>query len=202
MMQRQRGFTLVEILVAMAVFSLVALMTAGIASAALNLRSDLDVKDSDLRQLQMARGLMKADVAQLVWRPTRDTFGAPGRSGFNGGQISEDDPLVSFVRGGWVNPESADARSSLQYVEYLFEDNALIRRTRAYLDPTSETPVISMPLLRNVKTATVSFLLGDKWQPQWRVAPGASTTLPDAIAIEVTIEGVGAVRQVFAVPAP
>jgi len=200
-MRHQRGFTLVEMLVAMTVFSLVALITAGIASAALEMRSDMDVKDAELRQLQMARGLIKADLAQLVWRPTRDAFGAPGRAGFTGGPMSEHDPLVGFVRGGWINPDSADSRSSLQYVEYVFQDNTLIRRTRPYLDPTVDTPVIAMPLLRHVRAASVSFLLGDKWQPQWRIGPGVAA-LPDAVAIEMTIDGLGSVRQLFAVPAP
>jgi len=194
-----RGFTLIEVLVAMAVFALVALMTAGLASSALSARSELDVADERLRKLQTARALMKADIGQIVWRPARDAFGGSGRSGFIGGATGDTEPLLAFVRGGWTNT-GGEARPSLQYVEYAVVGEALVRRTRAALDPTPNTPTEELTLLAPVIDAGVSFLTGETWQPLWRAGQASNAVLPDAVALELTLEGLGEVRQVFATP--
>ncbi len=195
-----RGFTLVEVLVAMSVFALVALIAAGVASAALETRNTLDATDGRLRQVQLARALLKADIGQVVWRPTRNAFGGVGQSGFVGGSVGEREPLLAFVRGGWTNPAGAEARASLQYVEYALEGDALVRRTRAYLDPTPTTPIESVVILRAVSDVSVSFLTGGTWKPQWRVGQASGLALPDAVALDMTIEGLGELHQVFATP--
>jgi general secretion pathway protein J len=194
-----RGFTLIEVLVAMAVFALVALMASGLASSALSARGELDAADERLRRLQTARALIKADIGQIVWRPARDAFGGAGRGGFVGGIMNDGEPLLAFVRGGWTNT-GAEARPSLQYVEYAVVGDALVRRTRAALDPTPNTPVEEMSLLQPVSGVEVSFLTGETWQPRWRVGQVQGAALPDAVALDLTLQGLGPVRQVFATP--
>ncbi|MDX2143247.1 MAG: type II secretion system minor pseudopilin GspJ [Rhodospirillaceae bacterium] len=192
-----RGFTLVEVLVAMAIFSLLAIASSAIASGVLSARESLDASDRSLAVLQTGRALMKADFAQIVLRPTRDAFGT-ARPAFAGGPISERQPLLAFVRGGWTNAGGLAERSSLQYVEYEVVDRQLIRRARVHVDPSPDTPSTTIVLAEDIDSVTISFLSKGQWRPQWRGDVGAGGAIPDAVAIEFRLGQVGPMRQVFA----
>jgi general secretion pathway protein J len=110
--------------------------------------------------------------------------------------------MLTFVRGGWVNPAGAEARSSLQYVEYALEDCNLVRRSRPYLDPTPDTPTTTAVLATDVDDVAAFVLLGGEWQPAARMAASATTSLPAAIAIEFKSAELGYIRQAFQLPAP
>jgi general secretion pathway protein J len=192
---RAHGFTLVEMLVALVAFALLSAATLAILDGALRSKAALAAAADRLQELQMARAVMKADLAQISDRPVRDAFGGPPRAGFQVSRAS-DRPLLSFVRHGWDNPAER-ARGSVQYVEYALVDGALVRRARAHPDMTPETPVTSNVLLTDVSRIGIAFLAGGVWSPEWRTAPGAAPSLPDAIAFDLELGGVGAVRQAF-----
>ena len=197
MKPQSAGFTLVEMLLALFAFSLLAGAAVALLGFSINSKSALSEVSDDIRDLQLARATMKADFAQLVLRPVRDEFGGLSRFAFEGGVRPSDEPMIAFVRRGRVNPLGAEARSSLQHVEYALEDGSLMRRTRARLDLTSKTPVHSTPLISNVDGISVSFLSNGVWANQWRAQRNGSVSLPEAVALEVEISGIGPVRQVF-----
>ena len=191
------GFTLVEMLVALLTFSLLAAAATALIGASLRNQDTLAAASRDIQDLQLARSIMKADFAQIALRSVRDAYGGRGQFSFVGGKPAAQGPLLAFVRGGWVNPMGAEARSSLQYVEYEVEKDTLVRRVRARLDSTSDTPVQSIELLKGVETLSVSFLSGGVWSDQWRSRREGNTLMPDAVAVEAEVAGLGRVRQVF-----
>ncbi len=194
------GFTLVEMLVALLAFSLLAAAASALIGASLRGQSALTVASNEIRDLQLARSIMKGDFAQITLRPVRGVYGGHGQFAFVGGKPVGQGPLLAFVRGGWDNPMGAEPRSSLQYVEYEVDKDTLIRRVRARLDPTSDTPVSSMALLKGVEELSVSFLSGGVWSDQWRSQREGNMVLPDAVAVDAEIVGLGRVRQVFLAP--
>lgn len=196
-----RGFTLVEMLVAMAIFSLLAISASSMLSVSLRNAETFERADAATRELQIARTIMRSDFSQIAHRPVRDSYGAPVQGMFTGGLAALDKPILAFVRHGWDNPGGADDRSSLQYVEYALADGALVRRSRPYLDPTPETPVTTAKLLSNVKAANASFLARGQWADQWIAAP-PQNTLPEAIALDVTQGASNQIRQAFLVGDP
>jgi len=200
MKSKSAGFTLVEMLVALLAFSLLAAAATALIGASLRNQDTLAAASRDIQDLQLARSKMKADFAQIVLRPVRDAYGGRNQFAFVGGSPAQKGPVLAFVRGGWINPMGAETRSSLQYVEYEVEKNTLIRRTRARLDSTSDTPVQSMSLLKGVETLSVSFLSGGVWSDQWRSQREGNTLLPDAVAVDAEVAGLGRVRQVFLAP--
>lgn len=193
-----RGFTLVEMLVAMAIFALVALAASSLLGVSLRSTESFARADAATRELQVARTIMRADFAQIARRPVRDAYGAPNPAAFAGGPPSASEKaIVMFVRHGWDNP-SGDPRSSLQYVEYAVSDGALVRRSRPFLDATPETPVTTATILSDVSAARISFFFNGAWGERWISAPPQSA-LPDAVAFEVTVGAFGFLRQVFLV---
>lgn len=196
-----RGFTLVEMLVAMAVFSLLAVAASGLLGVSLRNAEVFARADDATRELQLARSIMRADFSQIALRPVRDAYGSPVPAAFAGGAAVAETPILAFVRHGWDNPGGIDGRASLQYVEYAVAGEALVRRSRPYLDPTPETPVTSATLLSGVRAAQVSFLFRGQWSDRW-AALAPHYALPDAVALDVTLAAADRIRQAFLVGEP
>ena len=204
----QRGVTLVELLVALLVFA----MIAGVATYSLRLGvgagEQLDAAEARLRELEAVRMLMKEDFLLAVGRPARDAFGFTPEQTFLGGSetrlrgyVEGERLLVAFVRSGWANPENAAPRSSLQYVEYVAKGDALVRRTRPYVDAARGQALSERVILRDAKDARMTFLAGATpsgllWAEGWPIG-GSGQGLPQAVALTVTTNRFGAIEQRF-----
>jgi len=198
---RTRGFTLVEMLVALLAFSILVAAAISILNLSLNNKQAFKASSGIVQELQVARSIMKADMGQLAPRPIRDSYGGRPHGTFVQGSADGRNVVLSFVRRGWDNPGGEEARSSLQYVEYILEGSELLRRTRPYLDPTPDTPAATTRLFAEVGAVKIAFLGGDKWTEQWPPV-AANADLPKALAITVTVGGIGEIRQAFLTPAP
>ncbi len=207
-MQRQRGFTLPEVLVALLIFALIAAASVYALRLGVDSRDQLSESDERLKELQIARLLIKEDFAQITPRPVRDEFGILTPAFFHGGQSlflrrpeDGEDVLVSFVRAGWINPNAQSPRSALQYVEYILKDGALIRRARVYLDDASRSERLERVLFDGLESVNIEFLAGEvrrelQWADAWPVA-GAQSPPPQAVAITTTDTDGAELRQLF-----
>jgi general secretion pathway protein J len=195
-MNDARGFTLVEMLVALLAFSMLAAAAVSILNASLRNKEAFDAAAASMQEIQLARAIVKADLAQMAPRAVRGAYGGRAHTGFVRDNSGDKAVLLSFVRRGWDNPQGAEARSSLQYVEYVLEQGSLVRRSRPYLDPTPDTPMFSRVLFTRVGAAKVSFLSGNVWTEQWRPVT-SSADLPKALALDVSLEGFGNLHQAF-----
>ncbi|MEL7018403.1 MAG: prepilin-type N-terminal cleavage/methylation domain-containing protein, partial [Pseudomonadota bacterium] len=86
--QKACGFTLVEVLISLLIFSLIATSTIYTLRIGVTAREQLAQSDARLREFQALRLLLKDDLAQLLPRGTRDEFGNPLSRGFQGGQTA------------------------------------------------------------------------------------------------------------------
>lgn len=171
----QSGFTLLEVILSLFIFSLIATSTLFALRIGLSAGDQLERSDRELRQLQITRLLIKEDLAQLLARPVRDEFGNQNPAAFVGGTIANNSNfndeiryLMRFTRGGWSNPDFEDPRPSVQYIEYLIRDDQLIRRARPFLDNAREQPFIERLLLDDVETVDLDFLTSyARGDPQW-----------------------------------
>jgi general secretion pathway protein J len=203
----QRGLTLPELLVALLIFA----MISGAAVYALRLsvegHEQLENADSSIRDLQVARLLMKEDMALIAPRVVRDEFGNAYPAAFLGGRGLGVRPtkegerlLMAFVRRGWNNPEDRNPRSTLQAVEYLVVGESLVRRTRPYLDDARDQPRTDRVLINDVRDAAFGFYAGEvggrmTWADLWP-APGLSGS-PTGVRLTMTTERLGDLEQIF-----
>jgi general secretion pathway protein J len=187
------GFTLVEMLVALAVFGLVAAAGVAVTGYAVVTRDAVAERSEELAAFQRLRGLIKSDLAQAAVRRTRDAAGQGTRQAFSGSPGGR--PLMSLVRRGWENPD-ADPRASAQYVEYALVDGRLERRARRSLDgaPLGEPQVLA----EGVTEARIAYLWRDQWIEAWEAAPPDAT--PQAVRLDLTLDGLGPVSQMFLAP--
>lgn len=188
-----KGFTLIEMLVALFIFSLLA--AAGVSVMRFSVDNQMAVRSrmDRLGDFQRARALLKGDLEQAAPRRTRDEAGSPAQGAFAGGQGPA--PLLAFTRRGWDNPDRA-ARASLQYVEYRLVEGRLERRSRPALDGAR----LGEPqrLIDGVEAANVEFLSQGAWRPNWTSSSSAPT--PQVVRLTLKLRAVGEVRQLFLLP--
>lgn len=190
---RARGFTLVEMLVALAIFGLVSAAGVAVMAYAADNQGVVRARMDRLGEFQRARGLLRADLGQAALRRVRNGDGAPARRAFIAGQPGHV-PLFGFVRRGWANPDG-DPRASLQYVEYRLADGRLERSSRPALDGAAAgDPQV---LLSGVRAASIRYRHRGQWLDGW---PGGAGDLPEALELVLDVDGLGRVRQAFLLP--
>jgi general secretion pathway protein J len=179
----RRGFTLVEMLIALTIFGM--LTAAGVALLTLTVRTQetsgrLLAEVGELRRLA---ALMTADLAQAAPRPGRDGDGRP-RPAFAGSALT-----LAVVRHGGVE-------GALQRVEYRLNDGRLERLAFDRVDGDSRAVAIS--LLANVTQLRLRYRDREgAWRDAWD--PTDASLLPRAVELLSTDPAHGSVRQLFLV---
>lgn len=187
----ENGFTLVELLVALFIFALLA--SAGVAILAFSVRAQAAASDrlDEIAGLGRVGAIVSADMAQVTPRATRNRQGDP-LPAFDGVAVTNGDPFLSFVRTGWTNAEGA-ARASLQRVEYQLVDGRLERVPFAMLDGAE--PITRSVLLDNIDRISVRYRVDNDWMDVWQ--PTRAEALPRAMELTVRRRDGVEYRQLF-----
>jgi len=193
------GFTLIEIIIAIAIFSLLALGANALLVNVTKSNELSSVREGQLEQLQRAMLIMERDFLQIQQRVPR-AQGLENNLVITGGEFEfESDAYgIGFVRGGWRNPQLRLKRSSLQNVAYRLQENRLERLHTNYVDATIGTEPKIRVLLDNVSDFKVEILREVKAELKWsETIP--DTELPFAIAVIITSDTFGEIRREFMV---
>lgn len=183
------GFTLLELLVALSIFALLAVMSYAGLSSVLRTERILDDEMERLTEIQRCVFFLGRDIRQTVDRPVRDAYGdvQPAIAG-SGLLTTADSPLLELTRNGYSNPLGVK-RSTLQRVAYRIVDHTLVRDTWRVLDRAQDSQPDSVELCANINALQVRYLDPDqKWHDQWPpINPEyQGPALP--LAVEVTLE--------------
>jgi general secretion pathway protein J len=185
-----RGFTLIELMVAVFITALLLSMGYGAVNQALGDRESLTTHQERLLAVQTTMRLLTQDITELAPRPVRQPIGdgwLPAIAGSVG-----TGSIVTLTRAGWANPAGIQ-RPALQRVTYILENGTLRRENWPVLDAVLTTTTVRRELLDKVKSLTlrymdVSFQWRDQWPPQALAGdPNANLRLRP-IAVEVTLE--------------
>jgi general secretion pathway protein J len=199
MKHRQHGFTLLELVVAMSIFAVLAIMAYGGLDQVLRAREASDRVMNRVAELQMAWSLIERDLEQAMPRPIRDGFGDPQPALTGGG-----DSLVELTRAGWPNPLRRP-RGTMQRVAYALDGDTLQRWSWNVLDRAQDSEPRKTQLIEAVEAAELRFRDQDgNWGAQWppsstNTGPTANLLLPSAIEVALEIEGIGRIARLFLV---
>jgi general secretion pathway protein J len=201
----ERGFTLIEVLVALAITALVAVLVYGGLSSAIAAGESTRQEAERLRTLDRLFQLLQRDITQAVKRPVRNRDGER-QAAFSGGVAG--DALLLLTRGGWPNSRQQQ-RSDLQRVRYRWDGSTLWRDYWLHTDRGPLEEPISTPLATDLKAVRLRFLDGSagsaavdsgQWRPSW-LAREAGDRLPAAVEVVVELQAWGEVRRLFVLPA-
>lgn len=187
MNQCNRGFTLIEMLVALSIFAVIGTAATIMLGRVSDFKVRLDARSEQLAQLQAAHHRMTADIRQMVWRPIRDEVGATGIA-LIGGTGSR---LLELTRRGWQNPLSRQ-RSDLQRVLYRYSNGELHRLYWQVLDRPPATEPVQQLLLSNMNAIQMEFI--DNRGLTFAFWPQAASLFGDGsqrhlLAIKIILDG-------------
>jgi general secretion pathway protein J len=185
---RARGFTLLEVLVAVFVFGIVALLAYGGYNQLIRQNEIVDSNANRTRAIQATVQRMSEDFAMIEPRPVREPLGESLEPALRSGTGTE--TLVDLTRSGWSNPAGM-SRSTLQRIAYRLQDNKLQRAYWNALDRTQTAEPTAAVLLDRVRSVSFRFMdQNQSWHEQW---PPLAYSGPDAarlrpIAVEITLD--------------
>jgi len=195
---KQRGFTLLEVMVALGILAFVVISTHQILDSTTKAKDASDEKIAELNGLQTTFRLMDQDFSQMTKRAVRNESGDVQEYYLLAGRYVLESQYdgIAFVRDGWINPINLLPRSELQAVGYRVMDDNLERVYRVYVDQLDNMEPRVQQVLENVEELKFEFLDSDnKWQEQWEVK-----ALPKAVAVTLQQIEAEPIRRVFLVP--
>lgn len=207
-LSRSRGFTLLEVLIAITITALIGLGSWQLLNGAIK-SYELGQKSLEgLSLLQRTQLTISRDFRQLIPRPIRDEYG-DYQPALSSGQ---DLAVVELTRVGWRNPLQ-QPRSQVQRVAYELVDKDLMRLHWTVLDRAQDSVALSRRLLSDVDRFEVSYLNDSKaWVDEWPPGPAsnsedppvdpiaAKAILPKAVRVTLEHPRYGNVQRVFDLP--
>jgi general secretion pathway protein J len=198
-----RGFTLLEILVAVFIFAIIGVLAMSGYNELVTQSSRVETSAARVRAVQTAMMRISQDFSSLEPRPIRqpqsDTLDAALRA-----DDRQESELVELTRSGWSNPAGV-ARPTLQRVAYRLEDDRLSRDYWVMLDRTLDQQPVSVVLLNRVKGVTFRYMDANRsWQQQWPPLgysdSDASSLRPIAVEVTLDLEDWGEIKRLIEVP--
>lgn len=192
---RPRGFTLIELMVALAIFAIVSVMAYGGLQAILATGAAANAEAKRLSALQRALTIIATDFAQAAPRPVHDALGERVPA------MRTKVDTVRFTHAGMPNPLSLN-RSTLIRVGYgLGEDDTLVRYRWPVLDRAIQQEPTRTVLLTGVQELRFRFLYRGEWLAFWPPAAVEDLkALPRAVKVELELADYGEVRRLITLP--
>ena len=217
--QASYGLTLIELLIAMAIF---AIMATSMFIAFDNVQKAKEVTDrasARLKQYQSAFNRIGQDLQQISSRYIRNEFGD-----LEFALDYSEGAEIKFSRTGWSRSSffTKTQRSEIQRVSYYLEDGKLMRAYWRTLDRAQGNQPVRSPLLDGVSEVKFKFFYNnisdssdplngvhEEWPPtQLRnISPGPSafvadrpyTILPNAVEMTITTDDLGTISRSYLV---
>lgn len=199
-LQPCRGFTLVEVLIAIAIFAILSVLAYGGLSTVIESKQHTEQELERLRQLQITMSKLQRDIEQVSPRDGSDELGG---TLYKLASSADTDTLIELTRNGWRNPAGL-VRSHLQRVAYKMQDDKLIRITWPYVDRAQDAQALETELMDNLKEVSFRFYDDGEWHNDWprsdQLASDKGVGLPRAVEVTLKMNDWGDIVRIFKVP--
>ncbi len=196
----KRGFTLIEVLVALAVFGVLSALAYLTLGQTLSNADMLTERMDRLQAIQRTMNYLSTELMQAAPRSIRADLGQyePAlQSSFAA------DFALQITHGGWPNSAGVP-RSTQQRTAYRVEEEELVRYHWNVLDRTVNNVPVATILLDDLESLTFRFLQFngdwvDQWPPVSAQSSSNSTMLPRAVEITLVLPDEGELRRIVEV---
>lgn len=192
---RATGFTLLEILIALFIFTIISLIMVGALHSVLTAQSRTENNARYFSEVQTTLTLLSRDLEQSINRQITNNSGGTENA------LVGTDSEISFTHAGLFNPFGSLNRSTLQRTHYFLKDGSLIRETWPTLDITSGTKSSDRKLVDQVTSLQFEYLdQNGKLQSSWPPPGQTQSILPHAVRVLITLQPLGTLTQFFLLP--
>lgn len=195
---RQSGFTLLEVLVAIAVFAMLSISAYQVLNGVQ--RSDAQSREHNarLQEIQQALVMMDNDFRQIVARKVRNQGEAPSDKILQSSEYLLDSSSygIIFPRLGWQNPQQMFPRGEVVKVGYRVVDDTLERVWFRYPDTVVGSEALVRPILSGVEKLSFRFYSDKKWLDSWN----KKAALPEGVSVQLTLKDFGEIERVYMLP--
>ncbi|MBL8299169.1 MAG: type II secretion system minor pseudopilin GspJ [Rhodanobacteraceae bacterium] len=189
-----QGFTLVEVLVATAVFAIMSALAWGGLNVVIRAREALVAEQQDFARTLRAVGMLERDLLGAVARPVRGNYGEPLPA------LRGDGDNLELTRLGFASA-LIDARSNLERVVYQRDGNTLKRGRYAVLDRAAGSLPEFSSLRDGLRRLHFRYLDAQgHWLDTWPRRDDKLEALPRAIEFRLDIDGVGEISRLIELP--
>ncbi|PHJ42122.1 type II secretion system minor pseudopilin GspJ [Vibrio sp. PID17_43] len=196
--RQQRGFTLIEVLVSIAIFASLSVAAYQVVSQVQRSNVLSQERTQRLNELQRAMVMMDNDFRQMAMRQMRTNGEEPSNQliFWSDYLLDSDAKGVMFTRVGWHNPQQQFPRGEVTKVGYRIKDNVLQRVWWRYPDtPVGQEGVIT-PLLTQVDGLDMRFYDGKSWKKTWE----SNQELPQAVSVILQLKDYGEITRTYLTP--
>ena len=190
--QRVKGFTLLEMLLALAVFAALSISAFQVLQGGIRAHELSLDKVRRLAELQRGVSQMERDLTQMIPRHRRGNEGLLLAAPY---LLKSDDWGISFTRNSWLNPAGMLPRSELQWIGYRLRQKKLERLSYFHVDhPSGVSPNVRV-ILDGVHAFRLRFFVNGAWQARW----DSTGILPQAVEVTLVMDGFAELTRLFLV---
>jgi len=193
---RDRGFTLLELIVAVAVFAVVATLAYSGLDLMLRSRASLEGEADRQRAVELAVLGLERDLRQALARPVRGPYG-------------EEQPALMGSAGAaeWTVLDLTSSRDGVHpvagRVRYAVVDGALWRARDPVLDRSPRESARNRRVLADVQRMSFRYVAGarqrlDQWPPRTGIT--APERLPRAVEVTLVLADRGEISRLIELP--
>lgn len=168
--RKDAGFTLVEVLISLFIFTLISAGTTGAMLQTFAAKDRLNAASEELANIAAFRSILRADMNAMTLRPMRDGVGGTETYLVTTRNPEEASAILTFSRLGRSNPTGAP-RGQVERVRYLFRDGQFIRESLKHENPAQRGGWSGRVLLDGLEDVSVLY------RSQQRLVNASSTDL-------------------------
>jgi general secretion pathway protein J len=193
---RATGYALLELLVAMFVFAIMAVAAYGGLSAIARGSGDLDRAAARLKAVQLAVTLIDRDLTAVARRPVRGRYGET--------LPALDGAATRFELSHYAFASALEPRAALARAGYALDGRRLLRLGWPALDRAPNSEPVARAVLDDVTAFRLRYLDGaNAWREEWppRSGPQAGPeSVPRAVEWRLTLAEGGEIVRLLELP--
>ncbi|WP_394213050.1 type II secretion system minor pseudopilin GspJ [Enterovibrio calviensis] len=190
-----RGFTLIEVLLALMIFATLSMSANQIFSNVITSDKQTEEVGNALKTLQRTLLIMDSDFRQMMARQYRNGGDEAQEAllEFSDDLLDSESQGIRFVRGGWINPQALFPRGEVVKVGYRIQNDTLERIRWMYPDDSSSVEPAIMPVMEGVKDINFAVLGSESWQESW----DSPLEMPKAIRVTLDTDRYGELVRIY-----
>ncbi|USD60604.1 type II secretion system minor pseudopilin GspJ [Vibrio sp. SCSIO 43140] len=196
---RAKGFTLIEVLVAIAIFASLSVAAYQVVNQVQRSNELSQARSARLQEIQRGFVYLDSDFRQLALRQFRHEGEEPltRLMLWQEGLLESEGRGLLFARLGWLNPQNQFPRGEVAKIGYRLQEGKLERLWWRYPDTTVGEEPVALPIFTKVESFDMRFYNGESWANEWQ----AELTLPLAIEVKIRFEDYDEISRIYLTPA-